>query len=98
GLGDVYNIQDLLIYTLGGQDAAFFRISRNDGQLRTRAPLNYEVRSTYTVEVTATDPFGAADSIVVTIVVTDVDDPPVITVLTVGGSQAGELNAPEPDG
>ncbi len=81
---------DLLIYTLGGADAAFFRITRRDGQLRTRAPLNYEARNAYTVVVTATDPFGAADSIVVTINVTDEDDPPVITVLTVGDSQTGD--------
>ncbi len=80
---------DLLIYTLSGADAEFFRVGRNDGQLKTRAPLNYEDRNAYTVVVTATDPFGAADSIVVTINVTDVDDPPVITVLTVGGPQAG---------
>ena len=73
---------DLLIYTLGGPDAEFFRIGRNDGQLKTEAPLNYEARSSYTVVVTATDPFGAMDSIQVTINVTDVDDPPVITVIT----------------
>ena len=73
---------DLLIYTLGGPDAEFFRIGRNDGQLMTEAPLNYEARSSYTVVVTATDPFGAMDSIQVTINVTDVDDPPVITVIT----------------
>ena len=72
---------DLLIYTLGGPDAEFFRIGRNDGQLKTEAPLNYEARSSYTVVVTATDPFGAMDSIQVTINVTDVDDPPVITVI-----------------
>ena len=73
---------DLLIYTLSGPDAESFRIGRNDGQLRTEAPLNYEDRSSYTVVVTATDPFGAMDSIQVTINVTDVDDPPVITVVT----------------
>ena len=80
---------DLLIYTLGGADAAFFRITRNTGQLKTRAALNYEFRNTYTVVVTATDPYGAADSIVATIEVTDEDDPPVITVLTAGRSPAG---------
>jgi len=53
----------------------------SDGQLKTRAPLNYEARNAYTVVVTATDPFGASDSIVVTINVTDEDDSPVITVL-----------------
>ena len=72
---------DLLIYNLSGPDAEFFRIGRNDGQLKTEAPLNYEARSTYTVVVTATDPFGAMDSIQVTINVTDEDDPPVITVV-----------------
>ena len=73
---------DLLIYTLSGPDAEFFRIGRNDGQLKTEAPLNFEVRSSYSVVVTATDPFGATDSIVVTIEVTDEDDPAEITVNT----------------
>ena len=79
---------DLLIYTLTGVDAEFFRIGRNDGQLTTEAPLNYEVKNSYSVVVTATDPFGAMDSIQVTINVTDKDDPPVITVIaseSVGG-------------
>ena len=72
---------DLLIYTLSGADAASFGIGRNNGQVKTEAPLNYEARNSYTVVVTATDPFGAMDSIVVTINVTDEDDPPIITVL-----------------
>ena len=80
---------DLLIYTLGGADAALFRVARNDGQLKTRASLNYEARNAYTVVVTATDPFGAADSIVVTINVTDEDDPAQIAVLTAGHSPTG---------
>ena len=73
---------DLLIYTLSGADAASFGIGRNNGQLNTKAPLNYEVRNSYTVVVTATDPFGATDSIVVTINITDEDDPAEITVNT----------------
>ena len=72
---------DLLIYTLGGADAAHFSLSRNNGQLKTKAALNYEARNSYTVVVTATDPSGASDSITVTINVTDVDDPSVITIL-----------------
>ena len=72
---------DLLIYTLSGADAAHFSLSRNDGQLKTKGALDYEARDSYTVVVTATDPSGAADSITVTINVTDVDDPPVITIL-----------------
>ena len=70
---------ELLIYTLGGADAAFFGVTRNNGQLLTKAPLNYEVRRRYTVEMTATDPSGASDSLVVTINVSDKDDPARIT-------------------
>ena len=73
---------DLLIYILSGPDAELFRIGRRDGQLKTEAPLNFEVRSSYSVVVTATDPFGATDSIVVNIEVTDEDDPAEITVNT----------------
>ena len=70
---------DLLIYTLDGADAAFFSMSRNDGQLKTKASLNFEARNSYRVVVTATDPSGAADGIQVTINVTDVNDPVHIT-------------------
>ena len=73
---------DLLIYTLGGPDARSFKILRNTGQLRTWRPLNYEVRNTYTVVVIARDSYGATASIVVTINVTDDDDPAEITVNT----------------
>ena len=72
--------RDLLIYTMTGADARYFRIVRNTGQLRTRSPLNFEDRNTYTVVVTATDGIGASDSIQVTINVTDEDDPAEITV------------------
>ena len=82
--------KDLLTYTLDGADATLFRIDSKTGQLKTKAALNYEDRSTYTVVVTATDPFGAADSIVVTIEVTDVDDPAEITV-NAGRSSAGDV-------
>ena len=69
----------LLIYTLGGADAAFFSLARNTGQLNTKASLNYEARNSYSVVVTATDPSGAADSIQVTVNVIDVHDPVTIT-------------------
>ena len=70
---------ELLIYTLGGADSEFFDISRNNGQLKTKASLNYEARNSYSVVVTATDPSGAADSIQVTINITNVHDPVHIT-------------------
>ena len=70
---------ELLIYTIGGEDAELFGISRNDAQLKTKAPLNYEARRSYAVVVIATDPSGASVGIEVTINVTDVDDPARIT-------------------
>ena len=44
------------------------------GQLMTKAALDYETKMSYMVTVTATDPDGASDSIMVTIMVTDVDE------------------------
>ena len=70
---------ELLVYTLDGVDSSFFSMSRNDGQLKTKAALNFEARNRYRVVVTATDPSGAADSIQVTVNVTDVHDPVRIT-------------------
>ena len=70
---------ELLIYTLDGVDASSFDISRNTGQLMTKASLNFEARNRYSVVVTATDPSGASDSIQVTINVTNVHDPVHIT-------------------
>ena len=66
---------DLLIYTLVGADAPSFDVVRSNGQLLTKAPLNYEVRRSYTVEMIATDPSGASDRMLVTVNVTDKDDP-----------------------
>ncbi len=65
---------DLLIYSLGGADAASFSIDKDSGQLSTKAKLDYETKNMYMVVVTATDPSGAQDSILVTINVTDEDD------------------------
>lgn len=70
----------LLIYSLGGTDAASFNISLRISQLKTKASLKYEDKSIYTAVVTATDPFGAAAKIEVTINITDEDDPAQITV------------------
>ena len=83
GIGSPVSAMDddgeLLIYTLNGADASLFSISRNTGQLMTKASLNFEARNSYSVVVTATDPSGASDSIQVTINVTNVHDPVHIT-------------------
>ena len=75
-------------YVLGGTDAASFSISSSNGQLKTKAALDYETKTSYTVTVTVqrgtinplSDPitgpiiqYSDADSITVTINVTDID-------------------------
>ena len=65
---------DTLTYTLGGDDAASFDIDPATGQIMTKAALDYEAQSTYSVTVTASDSGGLSASIDVTITVTDVDE------------------------
>ena len=64
----------LLTYSLSGTDAAVFTID-SSGQIKTRAALDYEAKRTYRVNVVATDPSNASRSVVVTINVTDVEEP-----------------------
>ncbi len=67
-----------LAYLLSGADAASFSIDSEEGQLKTGAALNYEVKSSYTVTITVTD--GTfTDTITVTINVTDANDAPIFT-------------------
>ena len=77
---------DALTYTLDSGSAATFEIDAN-GQLKTKADLNYEADPSYTVIVQVTDSkddSGVADTatdatITVTITITDEDDPGSIT-------------------
>ena len=107
---DTHTDADQIVYSLGGADKDSFTIEAVDatvnggtdkvgGQVRTKAMLNYEMESAYTVTVTATDSSGLANdsaSITVTIHVTDVDERPVITegVLTLTGPR-GRQDYPE---
>ena len=66
---------DALIYTLGGTDAASFDIDSGTGQLKTKAALDHETKSSYTVTITVSDG-SFTDTITVTITVTDVNESP----------------------
>ena len=66
---------ETLNYTLEGTDAASFGIVAASGQLQTNVALDYEVESSYSVTVKAADA-GASGTITVTIIVTDVNEPP----------------------
>ena len=82
---------DPLTYSLGGDDAASFAIDPTTGQLQTKAPLDYETQSSYSVTVTATDPSSASDTTTVTIAVTNVEEAVVGGVIREGGGGGGGL-------
>ncbi len=73
-----------LHYSLSGSDAKYFEIPQaNDtaatppetrGVIKTKGPLDFEARSSYTVTLTATDPGGMTDTVTVTIRVLDVPE------------------------
>ena len=68
----------MLTYSLGGDDAASFDIDSSTGQLITKAPLDAEVETSYSVTVTVTDSETPANSVeqIVAITVTPVSEPP----------------------
>ena len=70
---------DTLTYSLDSESLAFFDIDEGSGQLRTKAALDREARSSYPVRVTATDSSGASATITVTIAVENVDEDPVLS-------------------
>ena len=80
---------DTLTYSLSGTDAASFDIDTTNGQLQTQAALDYETKSSYTVTVTVSDG-SLADTIAVTINVTDADELPTNT----GVCKVGDILAP----
>ena len=81
---------DILTYTLGGTGEASFAIDVTNGQVMTKAPLDHETAESYSVTVTATDPFGLSDQIPVTITVEDVNEAPTV-------SGAASIEHPEND-
>ena len=82
---------DELTYTLsGGADMASFDIDPGTGQITVGAgtELNFEGdQTTYMVEVTAADAFGESGTVMVTIMVEDVDEPPTTPTLGTGQRQ-----------
>ena len=73
---------DTLTYSLEPRDLAFFDIVSTTGQLQTKAALDYEATSTYSVVVTATDTAGGTDDVSVTITVNNVNEPGTVTLLS----------------
>ena len=66
---------DTLTYSMEGTDAASFGFDDATRQLKTKAALDHEAKSSYTVTIKASDGTDS-DTMTVTINVTDVDEPP----------------------
>ena len=110
-IGSLFTVTDpddyTLSYSLGGTDAAIFRINASTGQLQTRGPLDHEAKSSYTVTVSVHDgkaidgtPSQATDdTITVTITVTDVEEDGTLTLSSVqpqvGTALAATLEDPD---
>ena len=92
---------DTLTYTLSGTDKDSFGFNTTTGQIKTKAALDKETKSSYSVTVTVTDgraddgtaenPTVADDTITVTITVTDENDAPTFT----DGSTGATRSIPE---
>ena len=74
---------DELVFTLGGADAASFSITESGddgaGQLKTKSDLDFEMQSSYMLEVTATDPSLASKMAMVMVTVKDMNEKAEIT-------------------
>ena len=94
---------DTLIYGLSGPDATSFAIVSTSGQLQTKAELDHETKPSYVVMVTVTDGRDADnnvdaavdDEIMVTITVTNVNEPPEFAAETATRSVAEDTEAGE---
>ena len=74
------NSNDTPSYSLDGTDQASFTIHPTNGQITTKAKLDYETNPSYTVDVQATDRRGQdSTALTVTITITDVNEAPTIT-------------------
>ena len=83
---------DTPAYTLGGTDANFFDIDASSGQLQTKAALDHETKSSYTVTVAASD--GALTAAVdVTVTVTNIDEAGTVALSTDQPAARAEITA-----
>ena len=89
---------DTLTYSLSGMDAASFSIVDTSGQLQTKAVLDYEAKTSYSVTVIVYDGNNGGDRITVTINVTDVAGaaPALQTPPVLPGTTAVLSNFPNP--
>jgi len=92
------DISDTHTYTItGGLDSGLFSIGGSSGDelILTAGVLDYETKSSYTVELTVSDATGQSDSQTHTILVANIDETPIITtnILTISEDQTVTLTS-----
>src|SRR5258705_8659897 len=65
-----------LVYTLGGTDATAFSINSSDGKVTLTGNPDYETKSSYSFDVTATDAAGNHTTQTVSLAITNLDEVP----------------------
>ena len=92
--------EHVLTYTLSGTDAASSDIVRSTGQLLTRAFLDHEAKSGYSMTMTVSDPSNAYDTISVTVDITNVEEEGALSLSTPQPHVDEELTSflDDPDG
>jgi len=86
-VGEPVNVSDsdLVKFSLGGPDAASFKLGKPTGnsvQIQTAMKLDFETKPMHVVVVTATDPSGASDDLTVNITVEDGPDDAIISLVS----------------
>ena len=86
---------DTLTYSLEGADAAKFTVNSSSGQLRTKAGERYdrEAKASYAVRVKADDSMGGANTIAVTITLTNVVEIPLAPVAPTVAATSGSTTS-----
>ena len=106
-VADLTIVDDTLgsnVLSLSGADAASFVLSGNSLYLKAGTDLNYEVKSSFTVELIATDDaLGASTAVTYTLTVGDVNEAPLGSVNITGNAAQGEIlvasnDLSDPDG
>ena len=102
---------DNLTYESASSDVRHFAIDESSGQLQTNKPLNHEDKSSYTFVVSVSDQKDVNaeadptvdDTIMVTVTIEDVNEPPVVTgdmehdITENSGRYVADFNATDPE-
>ena len=105
------NDGDNLTYESASPDVRHFAIDESSGQIQTKKPLNHEDKSSYTFAVSVSDQKDVNaeadptvdDTIMVTVTIEDVNEPPVVTgdmehdITENSGRYVADFNATDPE-